>query len=246
VAEFDVVVLGGGTALATGRRPRLADCGLESAGTALTETGTLRMDLSCQVRTGQEKTAGATAETAEPAAIGTRILAAGDVTGITSHTHTAVYQAGIVADNNLGGHRRADYRAVPRPVFTAPAVCAVGLSPPCAVAAGIEFRSAGCDLAETARATVEDDDRGRLAPYVTAGRPDVVAGAAAVGPYAEEWVAEVALAVRAEIPLSVLADVVHAFPTYGDAIDHLARELTAGPEGDPITDEREKPGEASA
>jgi pyruvate/2-oxoglutarate dehydrogenase complex dihydrolipoamide dehydrogenase (E3) component len=216
--------------LATGRRPRLADLGLEAAGIALTRSGAQRMDLSCRVRTGQEQTP----EAVDRAASVTRVWAAGDVTGITSHAHTAVYQAGIVAANILGGHRRADYRAVPRPVFTAPAVCAVGLSPPCAAAAGIVLRSAGCDLAETARATVEDDDRGRLELYVAAGRPEVVAGAAAVGPYAEEWMAEVALAVRAEIPLSVLADVVHAFPTYGEAIGHLARELTAGPEGDPI------------
>jgi pyruvate/2-oxoglutarate dehydrogenase complex dihydrolipoamide dehydrogenase (E3) component len=248
--------------LATGRRPRLADLGLEAAGAALTRTGALRMDLSCRVRTGQEKPAGETPEAGAPAVTGARIWAAGDVTGITSHAHTAVYQAGIVAANLVGGHRRADYRAVPRPVFTAPAVCAVGLSPPCAAAAGIELRSAGCDLAETARATVEDDERGRLELYVAAGRPEVVAGAAAVGPYAEEWMAEVALAIRAEIPLSVLADVVHAFPTYGEAIGHLARDLTvlagahvpakpargrsAGPEGNPITDEREQPGEAGA
>lgn len=145
--------------LASGRRPRLAGLGLETAGTALTGTGTLRIDLTCQVRTGQEKAVKGAPGTGEPAATGTRIWAAGDVTGITSHAHTAVYQAGIVAANILGGHRRADYRAVPRPVFTTPAVCTVGLSPPCAAAAGIGFRSAGCDLAEIARATVEDDDR---------------------------------------------------------------------------------------
>lgn len=235
--------------LATGRRPRVGQLGLEAAGAALTRTGTLRMDLSGRVLTRQEKAAEDTPRAGERTGTGMRIWTAGDVTGVTSHTHTAAYQASIVAANILGGHRRADYRALPRPVFTTPAFCGVGLSPPCAAAAGIEFRSAGCDLADTVRAAVEDDDRGRLELYVTAGRPDLVAGAAAVGPYAEEWMAEVALAIRAEIPLSVLADVVHAFPTYGEAIGHLARELTvptgarasdqpprgrsAGPEGKP-------------
>jgi hypothetical protein len=39
--------------------------------------------------------------------------------------------------------------------------------------------------------------------------------------------AEVTLAVKAPIPLSVLADVVHAFPTYGAAIEPALRELAA-------------------
>ena len=45
--------------------------------------------------------------------------------------------------------------------------------------------------------------------------------------------AEVTLAVKARIPITVLADVVHAFPTYGAAIEPALRELaTAGVPGD--------------
>jgi hypothetical protein len=37
--------------------------------------------------------------------------------------------------------------------------------------------------------------------------------------------AEVTLAIRAKVPVSVLADAVHAFPTYGEALETAFREL---------------------
>ena len=161
-----------------------------------------------------------------------RIWAAGDVTGIAPYTHTARYQASVVIANILGEHRVADYRAIPRCVYTTPSVCCVGVTPGQAAAAGIQLRTAGHDLAETARAAVEDDDRGRIELYADMTRGDTLVGAAAVGQCAEEWMGELALAIRAGISLTVLADVVHAFPTYGEAIERSLHELTVGvPEG---------------
>jgi pyruvate/2-oxoglutarate dehydrogenase complex dihydrolipoamide dehydrogenase (E3) component len=173
---------------------------------------------------GQE--AGATTSTA-------RVWAAGDVTGIAPYTHTARYQASVVIANILGERRVADYRAIPRCVYTTPSVCCVGVTPGQATAAGIQLRTVGHDLAETARAAVEDDDRGRIELYADTTRGDMLVGAAAVGRSAEEWMGELALAIRAGIPLKMLADVVHAFPTYGEAIERSLRELAVGvPEGD--------------
>jgi pyruvate/2-oxoglutarate dehydrogenase complex dihydrolipoamide dehydrogenase (E3) component len=177
-----------------------------------------------------EQPASATAE----ATTGTgRIWAAGDVTGIAPYTHTARYQASVVIANILGERRVADYRAIPRCVYTTPSVCCVGVTPGQAAAAGIQLRTVGHDLAETARAAVEDDDRGRIELYSDRTRGDMLVGAAAVGRSAEEWMGELALAIRAGIPLKMLADVVHAFPTYGEAIERSLRELAVGvPEGD--------------
>ena len=162
-----------------------------------------------------------------------RVWAAGDVTGIAPYTHTARYQASVVIANILGERRVADYRAIPRCVYTTPSVCCVGVTPGQATAAGIQLRTVGHDLAETARAAVEDDDRGRIELYADMTRGDMLVGAAAVGRSAEEWMGELALAIRAGIPLKMLADVVHAFPTYGEAIERSLRELAVGvPEGD--------------
>jgi dihydrolipoamide dehydrogenase len=162
-----------------------------------------------------------------------RVWAAGDVTGLAPYTHTARYQASVVIANILGEHRVADYRAIPRCVYTTPSVCCVGVTPGQAAAAGIQLRRVGHDLAETARAAVEDDDRGRIELYADMTRGDTLVGAAAVGQSAEEWMGELALAIRAGIPLKMLADVVHAFPAYGEAIERSLRELAVGvPEGD--------------
>ena len=178
--------------------------------------------------------ADATARATEgrPAEGAGRVWAAGDVTGIAPYTHTARYQASVVIANILGEHRVADYRAIPRCVYTTSSVCCVGVTPGQAAAAGIQLRTVGHDLAETARAAVEDDDRGRIELYADMTRGDTLVGAAAVGQCAEEWMGELALAIRAGIPLTMLADVVHAFPTYGEAIERSLRELTVGvPEG---------------
>ena len=98
----------------------------------------------------------------------------------------------------------------------------MGVSP--VSAHGIDLVGAGYDLAQTARAGVEDDDRGRVELYADRAR-GVLVGGAAVGLYAEEWMSEITLAIRAQTPLSVLTEVVHAFPAYGEAIEPPLREL---------------------
>ncbi len=220
--------------LASGRRPRLSGLGLEELGITAGPGEMLPLDETCRVVPNAPGAPGAQAKAGpgpagKPARPGKknpgRVWAAGDVTAIAPYTHTARYQARIVAANLLGGHRAADYRAIPRTVYTSPSVYTVGMSPSLAAATGVDLITVSYDLAETARATVEDDDRGRVELYADAGSGDVLVGAAAIGPDAEEWMGEVTLAIRARIPLAVLADVVHAFPTYGEAVGTPLRGL---------------------
>jgi pyruvate/2-oxoglutarate dehydrogenase complex dihydrolipoamide dehydrogenase (E3) component len=152
------------------------------------------------------------------------LWAAGDVTGLGTHAHTASYQAAVVAANILGNRREADYRAIPRAVYTRPAVFAVGASPQGAADAGIPLVTAGFDLQDTAKAAVAGDDTGRVELYA---HPEskLLIGAAAVGPNAPDWMGEITLAIRAGIPLAVLTDTVRAFPTYGEALEPVLAEL---------------------
>ncbi|GAA0362946.1 NAD(P)/FAD-dependent oxidoreductase [Actinoallomurus spadix] len=196
--------------IAAGRRPRVADLGLETIGVRVDPERGIAVDATCHAAMASEATDG------------THVWAAGDVTGVAPYTHTANYQAAVVVSNVLGKRREADYRAIPRAVYTTPSVYAVGVSP--LAASGLELIAAGYDLSGTARAAVEDDDRGRVELYADRAR-GVLVGAAAVGLYAEEWMSEITLAIRAETPLRILTDVVHAFPTYGEAFEPVLREL---------------------
>ena len=203
---------GGGTVdaervlVATGRRPTTEGLGLDVLGIEEVE-----VDPYCRV-VGQS-----------------HVWAAGDITGIAPYTHAASYQARVVADNLLGGSRTADYRAIPRAVYTEPVVASVGMAAAEAREHGIDAMTAVMDLGEVARTSTEGSGGGRL--VLTADRRRrVLVGAAAIGPRADEWLAEATLAIRAEVPLDVLVDVVHAFPTFGEAYEPPLREL-AGPAG---------------
>ena len=90
--------------------------------------------------------------------------------------------------------------------------------------AGPRLITARARLGDTARGYLGQDDLGCLELYADAGT-GVLAGAVAVGPDATSWMGEITLAIRAKIPVAVLADVVHAFPTYGEALETALREL---------------------
>lgn len=192
--------------IATGRTPRVEGIGLEVLGIEPGPKGLLT-DSSCRI-VGAE-----------------HVWAAGDVTGIAPFTHTANYQGRILAANLGGGHARADYRAIPRVVYTVPAVAAVGMTQGAAKSAGIEVVSSGLDLGETARALTDGAEAAGRLQLLGDRRHQRLVGAAIIGPRADEWIGEAALAIRAEVPLELLADVVHPFPTYSEAYERALRGL---------------------
>ena len=95
---------------------------------------------------------------------------------------------------------------------------------PTGVAESPRLITARASLGDTVRAQLGQDDLGCLELYADA-ESGVLAGAVAVGPDAASWMGEVTLAIRAKIPVTILADVVHAFPTYGEALETALREL---------------------
>lgn len=189
----------------TGRTPNVDDLGLEVLGIE-SEATDLATDETGRVH-GHE-----------------HLWAAGDVTGAAPYTHAANYQARVVTTNLLGGSVTMDNRAMPRAIYTDPPVASVGIDAASALDQGIETVTASFDLSETARSGSEGERRGRLVLSADASRR-VLVGAAAAGPGADEWIGEAVLAIRAGIPVSVLTDVVHPFPTFSEAYEPALRDL---------------------
>jgi pyruvate/2-oxoglutarate dehydrogenase complex dihydrolipoamide dehydrogenase (E3) component len=194
--------------IAAGRTPVTADLGLAEIGIRPLESGALDVDDHCRVKGT------------------THVWAAGDVTGLAPYTHGANYQARVVTENVLGGDRAADYRAIPRVIYTEPAVAGVGMTAEQAHDAGRETLTATMDLSELARPSTDGTYPGLLVLLADRAR-GVLIGASAIAPHADDWISEATVAIRAQIPLHVLADVVHPFPTFAQAYEVPLRDLAA-------------------
>ena len=53
----------------------------------------------------------------------------------------------------------------------------------------------------------------------------MLVGAVAAGPESGEWLQQVALAVRAEVPVDVIRDTIQPYPTFSEAVYFAARDL---------------------
>jgi dihydrolipoamide dehydrogenase len=207
IVELDdgTTARGAEVVVATGRRPRTQDIGLETVGIEPGQRG-IEIDERCRAADG--------------------VWAAGDVTGVAMFTHVAKYQARIACADILGREAYADYRAVPRVVFTDPEVAAVGMTEGQARQAGIDAVTSTIDLpTSVARSyTYERDARGTFSVTVDRQR-GVLVGAWAVAPLASEWIHTAVLAIRAEIPVAVLNDTIAQFPTFSEAFGYALRAL---------------------
>ena len=185
--------------VATGRRPRVEDLGLETVGVEPTRQG-VPVDDRMRVADG--------------------LWAIGDVTGVWPLTYMGKYQGRVAAANILGRERRANYAAVPRVVFTDPQAAAVG-EPDGAVTATVPLS----EVPRTSTYTRAYADSPGFMTLVSDG--ERLTGAYALGPEAGEWLQQATLAIRAAVPLEVMEDVIQPFPTFSEIFLHALTELRA-------------------
>jgi pyruvate/2-oxoglutarate dehydrogenase complex dihydrolipoamide dehydrogenase (E3) component len=174
--------------VATGRRPRVEGVGLETVGVEADPRG---IPVDAHLRAGE------------------RLWAIGDVTGIWPLTHVGKYQGRVVAANIGGEQREANYEAVPRVTYTDPQAAAAG-----ATEARFSATVPVSGVAKTAAYTrAYAESNGFL---TLLGDGERLTGAYALGPEAGEWLQQATLAIRAHVPLDVLADTIQPFPTFSE------------------------------
>jgi pyruvate/2-oxoglutarate dehydrogenase complex dihydrolipoamide dehydrogenase (E3) component len=187
---------------ATGRRPRVPE-GLDTVGVTAGRHG---IPVDAHLSAGE------------------RLWALGDVTGIRLLTHVGKYQGEVVASNILGEPREAHYDAIPDVVYTDPQAASVG-------ATEAPF-SATAKMSEVAKTATYTPDYAQSNGYLTLlSDGERLTGAHALGPEAGEWMQQATLAIRAQVPLPVLRDVIQPFPTFSEiyvaALKALRGQITA-------------------
>jgi pyruvate/2-oxoglutarate dehydrogenase complex dihydrolipoamide dehydrogenase (E3) component len=189
--------------VATGRRPRVQGVGLETVGVEPDAHG---VPVDAHLRAAEN------------------VWAIGDVNGVWPLTHVGKYEGEVVAANILGASRRANYDAVPRVVYTDPQAAAVGAS-----AGRFSAMVPVSGVAKTATYTRSYADQNGFLTLLSDGKR--LTGAYALGPEAGEWLQQATLAIRAHVPLDVLADTIQPFPTFSEiyvaALKTLRGEIAA-------------------
>jgi pyruvate/2-oxoglutarate dehydrogenase complex dihydrolipoamide dehydrogenase (E3) component len=184
--------------VATGRRPNVEGIGLEQLRVEVTKRG---VSVDDRMRAGDA------------------VWAIGDAAGVGLLTHLGKYQARVAAANLTGGDVRADYRAIPAAVFTDPQVASVGTME------GDGIVAARYDIVGGRLSTYERPRRPGFVKLAADRDRRVLVGAVAVGPEAGEWLGQLTLAVRAEVPVDVLLDTIQPYPTFSEAIFSALLEL---------------------
>jgi dihydrolipoamide dehydrogenase len=173
--------------VATGRSPRIPD-GLGTVGVTPGKHG-VPVDSHCRLADG--------------------LWAVGDVTGVRLLTHVGKYQGEVVASNILGEDREAHYEAIPDVVYTDPEAASVG-----AIDAQFQATVPVSGVAKTATYTHAYAEHQGFLTLLSDGQR--LLGAWALGPQAGEWMQQATLAIRAQVPLDVLRDVIQPFPTFSE------------------------------
>jgi pyruvate/2-oxoglutarate dehydrogenase complex dihydrolipoamide dehydrogenase (E3) component len=181
--------------IAAGRKPNVQQLGLETAGIDFTPRG---IAVDRRLRTSNR-----------------RAFAIGDCRQGPQFTHVAGYEAGIVLQNALLRlPAKADYRALPRAVYTDPEIAQTGLTEAEARASLSGVATHVWHMDENDRAQAERRTDGMVKIIAAKGR---IVGASIVGNHAGELLHPWTLAIAGRRKLRAMTGAMVAYPTLSEA-----------------------------
>ncbi|XXF78447.1 NAD(P)/FAD-dependent oxidoreductase [Myxococcaceae bacterium GXIMD 01537] len=193
--------------VATGRRPRTENLGVETVGLAPGKP--VEVDEHLRAK----------------GVPGGWLYAIGDVNGRNLLTHMGKYQGRLAGDAIAGkavrGGAWADAKATPQVIFTHPQVAWVGLTEEQARKAGIPVRTVQKDLSSASGFSLLGEGLEGSAKLVVDEKRRVIVGATFTGPDVGEMLHAATIAVTGEVPLDTLWHAVPAFPSVSEVWLHL-------------------------
>ncbi|PKL31886.1 hypothetical protein CVV43_00340 [Candidatus Saccharibacteria bacterium HGW-Saccharibacteria-1] len=190
--------------IAAGRTPTV-DIGLNNAGVSFTGKG---IEVNEFLQTNVK-----------------HIYAAGDALGRESHTHTALLESHVAANNILNRNKISpDYTATPKVIFTHPGIAAVGLSEDDCLKRDLSINKAIAPLNIVARSNTSDFRDGFV--KIITDKKGYILGATIVAPSAGEIIHELALAIKHNLTASDVASTPHAFLSWSEAVRVAAAKLS--------------------
>ena len=186
--------------VAAGRTPNTRGIGLEEAGVALTDPGTIKVNDRLET-------------TAKD------VWAIGECAGSPQFTHASLDDFRIIRDNLDGGDRTTTGRLMPYCMFIDPPLARIGMSEAEARANGMEMRVAKLPMKAVLRTRATSQTAGFMKALVDP--QDRIAGFAMIGSEAGEVMAVVQAAMLGGLSYSVLRDAVLAHPTMAEGLNAL-------------------------
>jgi glutathione reductase (NADPH) len=184
---------------ATGRAPNIAGLGLEDAGVALTEKGSIKVDDDNQTNVAS-------------------IYAVGDVTDRIQLTPVAIREGQAFADTVYGNKpTRVDYANVPSAVFSHPPIGAVGMTEAQAKNKLGTVKTYTSDFRAMKNVLAGRNERALYKMVVDASN-DVVVGLHMIGPDAPEILQAAAIAVKAGLTKAAFDDTVALHPSMAEEL----------------------------
>ncbi len=153
------------------------------------------------------------------------IYAAGDVTGILLVVNVATSQGEVAGTNVVKGPvRKADYRVVPRAVFTDPEYARVGLSEGEAKDQGIPVRVGKFPFNDLGKAIVTDQMEGFIKILADPVGGEIL-GVQILGAGASNLIHQGTIAMHYRATLRDYAKIVHVHPTMAEIMLYLVEEM---------------------
>ncbi len=150
------------------------------------------------------------------------IWAAGDITGGYLFTHVASYEGGLVARNAFTDKPEPfDHRVVPRCTYIDPEVASIGLTEREARAKGLDIETRTFSFADLDRAILHNEPRG-IVKLVLDCLDGQILGGHLIGPDASSIIAELAICMKHHLPVTAIADTMHAYPSFPEAVEAAA------------------------